>query len=806
MSSATSTLSSKSKMTPSPQKNLNPVDPPGTPPTVSSFMDVGSSERSGSAVSDLGTVHSGRSFKHGSPPNIPSAFNRTRPAVSSKNTTLSYKSPPPVKRKSQQPQNNVFLWDLEDEDDIPQLTDSDGEGESFALSNRAVLGGEIGRKIPTQPKRISPTAGGDVFSDPGYNSQGKEAVHIQNRASSEAVGPNSPALKYRRQDETHIPQPSGDIPQTPDEHAARLKEIMHKREKRKKKKKKNRDRKHSDESGSSVVSGASSNTKTSSKYSRHSDLTEFREFMLNDKKKQQKQEKKTSFLFDEGSGISRASKASSRADEVSTISKGSKSPSKTSSQGKRNDVKTEKKYTKLDDDKSSNVSGASSSASSIFASTRAKLKGYLTSYSRKNKKKGNEVKEVTTQGAESPLSPGGRGSTTGTDVNQGTPSTLPSIDESEYGSIPDKMSPKSPPQSTHTPSNSRKNFEEKILQGASPTSAKTHLPSFHNTVESDKTTHIIDLPWCHEDKSASLDGKLISGHYSGPVNKLLQPHGNGKLVLEANNSSAFYGTWEGGKLISPLTDDPEPVTDDEQENDDVKDRRGRLKKGGTKKFAEDSGILPQNILPQGTNVRYAINQHRRISMDAAIARENAALDESKRSERSERRKRKPLVRYNIGDACRTPQDMIICRSKQEAVESASLLKKWDGAFIKRSCGVWTYAILIERAPQPLNVLKKRLEYFYWATVWEVDPRYEMEDSMLFAIDGDGATKIIPKHAWAKYIRRIDPNPVPMKINSKRGRTSEKRVSDASLFSEEDGNENKLYLDDSGREVSPVYPC
>jgi hypothetical protein len=191
-------------------------------------------------------------------------------------------------------------------------------------------------------------------------------------------------------------------------------------------------------------------------------------------------------------------------------------------------------------------------------------------------------------------------------------------------------------------------------------------------------------------------------------------------------------------------------------------------------------------------------------MDAAIARENAALDESKRSERSERRKRKPLVRYNLGDACRTPQDMIICRSKQAAVESASLLKKWDGAFIKRSCGVWTYAILIERAPQPLNVLKKRLEYFYWATIWEVDPRYEMEDSMLFAIDGDGATKIIPKHAWARYIRRIDPNPVPARLIQRD--MDERKPSGTSLFSEEDGNESELYLDDiSGREAH-VYPC
>ena len=104
--------------------------------------------------------------------------------------------------------------------------------------------------------------------------------------------------------------------------------------------------------------------------------------------------------------------------------------------------------------------------------------------------------------------------------------------------------------------------------------------------------------------------------------------------------------------------------------------------------------------------------------------------------------------------------MIICYSKHAATVSAGLLKKWDGAFIKRSSGVWTYAILIERALQPIDVITRRLEYFYWTTVWEVDPRYEMEDSMLFAIDGDGGTKIIPKHAWFNYVRRLNPTLLP----------------------------------------------
>ena len=31
---------------------------------------------------------------------------------------------------------------------------------------------------------------------------------------------------------------------------------------------------------------------------------------------------------------------------------------------------------------------------------------------------------------------------------------------------------------------------------------------------------------------------------------------------------------------------------------------------------------------------------------------------------------------------------------------------------------------------------------------------ELEESMLFAVDGEGATKIIHRRAWGKYVRRI----------------------------------------------------
>jgi hypothetical protein len=459
------------------------------------------------------------------------------------------------------------------------------------------------------------------------------------------------------------------------------------------------------------------------------------------------------------------SAVSSKDSTVSSL--GSKSAAKASN-GKFRDAKTEKKYPSVIDadkrsDASSDISGASNT-SSIFAATRAKLKGYLKSYKKSDKKKSQKDFSKSKKPAASQLSPA-RESPPGSERNQGTPSTLFSIEESDSGSprrtIRSNDSPKTPA------SRSRKNFEEKISHLSTPPSSPASsfpeilLPQIHELdeshagVEGDATTKVMDLPWRYDGKGGSVNGKSTAdqkhvGLYSGPVNEVLQPHGKGKLVLKGNNSEVFYGTWEEGRLVSPLTDEQEPVTDDE---DDVSDVSSESEEKPTQ-----TGISAalNNSAPQTASIKYAINRHysnSRLSMENIVQRESAALRRA-RAKKLRKSKPKPIPKYSIGDACRTPQDMIICRSKEAAIESAGLLKKWEGAFVKRSCGVWTYAVLIERALQPMDVMKRRLEYLYWKSVWEVDPRCAMEDSMLFAIDGDGGTKIIPKHAWAKYVRRI----------------------------------------------------
>jgi hypothetical protein len=42
----------------------------------------------------------------------------------------------------------------------------------------------------------------------------------------------------------------------------------------------------------------------------------------------------------------------------------------------------------------------------------------------------------------------------------------------------------------------------------------------------------------------------------------------------------------------------------------------------------------------------------------------------------------------LGEVARSPSHMVIYRSKEKAIQSASRLNKYDQAFIKRSNGLW----------------------------------------------------------------------------------------------------------------------
>jgi hypothetical protein len=66
------------------------------------------------------------------------------------------------------------------------------------------------------------------------------------------------------------------------------------------------------------------------------------------------------------------------------------------------------------------------------------------------------------------------------------------------------------------------------------------------------------------------------------------------------------------------------------------------------------------------------------------------------------------------------------RSSSHMVSKVSTLKNYDFAFIKRTDGLWTYAILA----------------------------YRTEESMMFVMNETGSTKIIKKRQWAEYVRCV----------------------------------------------------
>ena len=213
---------------------------------------------------------------------------------------------------------------------------------------------------------------------------------------------------------------------------------------------------------------------------------------------------------------------------------------------------------------------------------------------------------------------------------------------------------------------------------------------------SEEVTRIMNLPW-----SENLTDIVVSGRYTGPVNMKLQPHGGGLLVVEG---VTFEGVWTHGRLSTRLAVyEDEPVVSGDNE----------------KKRAKQMSI------------RYIISKRSKNSNPNTAA----------------------APKYQLGDASHSPKDMIVKKSKSEATHSASILMKWEHCFVKRSDGVWTAAILVDRGLQPRR--RKKNERATWHSLWDIDSSsMDLEESMLFVVNENADTKIIGRSCWGKYVRRM----------------------------------------------------
>ncbi|KAL3800178.1 hypothetical protein HJC23_001099 [Cyclotella cryptica] len=294
---------------------------------------------------------------------------------------------------------------------------------------------------------------------------------------------------------------------------------------------------------------------------------------------------------------------------------------------------------------------------------------------------------------------------------------------------------------------------------------------------------VFDLPWTDHRPGSNLQGR-----YFGPVDELLQPNGKGTVILRGNETLQFQGVFEHGSLMSHLTCDkerPPPTISTRVETRNSVSSIGSSKTGRAPKEPpgrtvehSSSEFVQRKKADKQKLARDTPHPQRRVSNSSSHDQVNVpSTSGSDRRDKevppfpssqafdrqnSNRRPTKSKQRYSLGDVASTPKHMIIHRSNTEAIHSASLLKQYEQAFLKRSNGLWTVAILADRSLQPV-----KRDSSHWYSEWEIDSTtMELEESMLFVINEHGATKTVQRKHWGKFVRRMNIHEIEQAINEK----------------------------------------
>ena len=142
-----------------------------------------------------------------------------------------------------------------------------------------------------------------------------------------------------------------------------------------------------------------------------------------------------------------------------------------------------------------------------------------------------------------------------------------------------------------------------------------------------------------------------------------------------------------------------------------------------------------------------------INMAHAVAQRSEEIEDKNNNKESSNnnkpssvespRKKLTLPGYSLGDIPSHTQHMILPSTLKEGVESASTLQPLDFAFILRSNGTWTYAVVCEILNCNIN----------------------NKPSIKFVVDRQGRTRTIPKKYWGKYICLINEDHAIQVMNS-----------------------------------------
>lgn len=106
--------------------------------------------------------------------------------------------------------------------------------------------------------------------------------------------------------------------------------------------------------------------------------------------------------------------------------------------------------------------------------------------------------------------------------------------------------------------------------------------------------------------------------------------------------------------------------------------------------------------------------------------------------------------YYLGDLITSASHMVIESTPERAIQAVDVLQTHDFAWIKRSNGLYTYAILAYRSsssPSPSCASTNG------SSATNSDDS-EDEEYMYFVLNDCGATKMVHKKHWSNFIRLV----------------------------------------------------
>ncbi len=229
-----------------------------------------------------------------------------------------------------------------------------------------------------------------------------------------------------------------------------------------------------------------------------------------------------------------------------------------------------------------------------------------------------------------------------------------------------------------------------------------------NEVKLAETTKVFvfDLPWSDRQPNG------VRALYSGPVDEDMKPHGLGSIVVvRGNDERQFHGFWKHGILVSSLRSKRSFSPAKERSDDGVEDPKKQLGPAlhpRLHKNRDGSTTGLSSRRPSCSSLKTST-----VSMDSYPGN-----NDCKPAKRNGGRQ-KTAPKYSLGDVARTSRDMIIHRSNKEAIQSATVIQKFEQCFIKRSNGLWTAAILADRGMQPRHQ-RNTPSSSHWYTADELD--------------------------------------------------------------------------------------